>query len=106
MDLGEVVNKKTLNLPLTNTDNYMLPKFLLADNSQQAPETIYVVHNENPRFIIESDIEDFESNQEIHWIDEEPDNEELVEQLIAQAEEFLELEFSQEYDEDEEEDAE
>ena len=98
------LSKKTLNLPLTNIFNYMLPKFLLADNSQQAPETIYVVHNENPRFIIESDIEDFESNQEIHWIDEEPDNEELVEQLIAQAEEFLELEFSQEYDEDEEED--
>jgi hypothetical protein len=106
MDLGEVVNKKTLNLSPTNTFNFMLPKFLLADNSQEAPETIYVVHNENPRFIIESDIEDFSSNQEIHWIDDEPDNEELIEQLIDQAEEFLELEFSQEYDEDEEDDAE
>jgi hypothetical protein len=81
----------------------MLPKFLLADNSQEAPDTIYVVHNENPRFIIESDIDDFESNQVIHWIDDEPDNEELIEQLIDEAEEFLELEFSQEYDEDEEE---
>ncbi len=80
----------------------MLPKFLLADNSQEAPDTIYVVHNENPRFIIESDIDDFESNQVIHWIDDEPDNEEFVEQLINEAEEFLELEFSQEYDEDEE----
>jgi hypothetical protein len=80
----------------------MLPKFLLADNSQEAPDTIYVVHNENPRFIIESDIDDFESNQVIHWIDDEPDNEEFVQQLINEAEEFLELEFSQEYDEDEE----
>jgi len=80
----------------------MLPKFLLADNSQEAPDTIFVVHNENPRFIIESDIDDFESNQVIHWIDDEPDNEEFVEQLINEAEEFLELEFSQEYDEDEE----
>jgi len=80
----------------------MLPKFLLADNSQEAPDTIFVVHNEIPRFIIESDIDDFESNQVIHWIDDEPDNEEFVEQLINEAEEFLELEFSQEYDEDEE----
>lgn len=84
----------------------MLPRFLLADNSQDAPDTIYVVHNENPRFIVESDIEDFWNNQEIHWIDDEPDNEELVEQLLADAEEFLELEFSREYDEDEEDDEE
>lgn len=80
----------------------MLPKFLLADNSQEAPDTIYVVHNENPRFIIESDIDDFWSNQIIHWIDDEPQNEELVEQLVEDAEEFLEIEFSQDYDEDEE----
>ena len=84
----------------------MLPKFLLADNSQEAPDTIYVVHNENPRFIIESDIEDFWSNQQIHWIDDEPQNEDLVAQLVEEAEEFLEIEFSQEYDEDEEEDEE
>jgi hypothetical protein len=80
----------------------MLPKFLLADNSQEAPDTIYVVHNENPRFIIESDIEDFWSNQEIHWIDEEPQNEDLIAQLVEEAEEFLEVEFAQEYDEEEE----
>lgn len=82
----------------------MLPKFLLADNSQETPDTIFVVHNENPRFIIESDIEDFWSNQVIHWIDAEPDNEEMVDQLVEEAEEFLEIEFSQEYDEDEEDD--
>lgn len=81
----------------------MLPKFLLADNSLETPESIYVVHNENPRFIIESDIEDFWSNQAIHWIDDEPDNDELVKQLVEQAEEFLEMEFEQEFDEDESE---
>lgn len=81
----------------------MLPKFLLADNSLQAPESIYVVHNENPRFIIESDIDDFWSNQKIHWIDDEPANEEMVAQLIEEAEEFLEMEFEQEFDEDEDE---
>lgn len=41
-----------------------------------------------------------------HWIDEEPQNEELVEQLVEEAEEFLEVEFSQEFDEDEEEEGE
>ncbi|HNU77499.1 MAG: hypothetical protein WBK43_03160 [Prolixibacteraceae bacterium] len=84
----------------------MLPKFLLADNSQEAPETIYVVHNENPRFIIESDIDDFWNNQQIHWIDDEPQNEDLIAQLVEEAEEFLEIEFSQDYDEGEEDDEE
>jgi hypothetical protein len=84
----------------------MLPRFLLADNSQEAPDTIYVVHNENPRFVIEGDIEDFSNNQVIHWIDEEPQNEDLISQLKEEAEAFLEDEFAQEYDEDEEDDEE
>jgi hypothetical protein len=71
----------------------MLPKFLLADNSQEAPDTIYVVHNESPRFIVESDIEDFWENQVIHWIDDDPQNEDFVAQLLEEAEEFLESEF-------------
>ncbi len=81
----------------------MLPKFLLADNSQEAPDIIYVVHTEQPRFIVESDIEDFWENQVIHWIDDDPQNEELIAQLLEEAEDFLENEFdSQEdlYDED------
>lgn len=85
----------------------MLPKFLLADNSQETPDTIFVVHNETPRFIVESDIDDFQSNQHIHWIDEEPANEELVAQLLEEAEEFLENEFeNQDYLDDDEEDEE
>ena len=43
----------------------MLPKFLLADNSQEMPDMLYVVHNESPRFIVGSDIEDFSVNQKI-----------------------------------------
>ena len=84
----------------------MLPKFLLADNSQEMPDSIYVVHNEFPRFIVESDIEDFSSNQEIHWIDEEPDDESLITELLAEAEEFLEteLESQDNYFEDGEDD--
>jgi hypothetical protein len=71
----------------------MLPKFLLADNSQEAPDTIYVVHNETPRFIVESDIEDFWENQVIHWIDDDPQNEDFIAELLEQAEGFLESEF-------------
>lgn len=71
----------------------MLPKFLLADNSQEMPEMLYVVHNENPRFIVGSDIEDFDVNQTIYWIDEKPKDKELIAQLLNEAEEFLEAEL-------------
>jgi hypothetical protein len=83
----------------------MLPKFLLADNSLETPETIFVVHTETPRFIIEADIDDFESNQLIHWIDEEPADADAIAQLVDEAEEFLEKEFENEefMDSDEEE---
>ncbi|MDR2911559.1 MAG: hypothetical protein LBV47_09410 [Bacteroidales bacterium] len=74
----------------------MLPRFLLADNSLETPDTIFVVHTENPRFIVETDIDDFWSNQEIHWIDGEPGDEDLIAQLIEEAEEFLEMEFANE----------
>lgn len=82
----------------------MLPKFLLADNSQETPDTIFVVHTEEPKFIVESDIEDFWSNQEIHWLSDIPDSEDAIHQLLEEAEEYLEAEFeSQEnlFDEDE-----
>jgi hypothetical protein len=74
----------------------MLPKFLLADNSLETPETIFVVHTEIPRFIVESDIDDFWSNQAIHWIDDEPGDEEMIADLVEAAEEFLEKEFENE----------
>ncbi len=83
----------------------MLPKFLLADNSQETPDTIFVVHTEVPKFIVESDIEDFWSNQVVHWLSDVPESEKLIKQLLEQAEEYLEAEFeSQEnlFDEDDE----
>ncbi|MCF8362488.1 MAG: hypothetical protein K9G70_07680 [Prolixibacteraceae bacterium] len=76
----------------------MLPKFLIADNSQEFPEKIYVVHNEPPRFIVESDIEDFYSNQHIHWIDDKPDDEDYIEGLIEEADDFIEAEFDSQED--------
>jgi hypothetical protein len=83
----------------------MLPKFLLADNSLETPDTIFVVHTETPRFIIEADIDDFESNQVIHWLDGEPGDDELIAGLVDEAEQFLEDEFANEdfLDDDEEE---
>jgi hypothetical protein len=83
----------------------MLPRFLLADNSQDTPDTIFVVHTKAPRFIIEADIDDFWNNQEIHWIDGEPGDENLIAGLVEEAEEFLEKEFENEefLDEDEDE---
>ena len=83
----------------------MLPRFLLADNSLETPDTIFVVHNESPRFIVQADIDDFESNQVIHWIDPEPGDKSLITRLVGQAEEFLEQEFeNEEYLDSEEED--
>jgi len=54
---------------------------------------LYVVHNENPRFIVGSDIEDFSLNQTIYWIDEKPTDNDLIAQLLEEAEEFLEAEL-------------
>ena len=76
----------------------MLPKFLLADNSQVLPDRIFVIHNEQPRFIVGSNVESFSMEQEIHWIDDEPASEELKKELLEQAEEFLDLEL--EYEEE------
>ena len=76
----------------------MLPKFLLADNSQVLPDRIFVIHNEQPRFIVGCNVEAFSQDQEIHWIDDEPASEELKKELLEQAEEFLDLEL--EYEEE------
>jgi len=76
----------------------MLPKFLLADNSQELPDTIFVVHNEFPRFIVECDVDDFWSNQVVHWIDDQPESETITEQLLSEAEDFLEEEFDNQED--------
>lgn len=76
----------------------MLPKFLLADNSQVLPDTIFIIHTESPKFIVGCDLEGFNVDQEIYWLDEEPESEELKTELLEQAEEFMELEL--EYEEE------
>ncbi|MDD2382162.1 MAG: hypothetical protein WCY58_12510 [Mariniphaga sp.] len=74
----------------------MLPRFLLADNSLDTPDTIFVVHTQTPRFIIETDIDDFNSNQFIHWIDKKPEDEDQIARLVEESEDFLEQEFENE----------
>ncbi len=81
-----------------------LPKFLLADNSQNNPDRLYIVHTQKPRFIVGFDIEDFNINQEIEWIDQAVEGKEL-EELLNLADNFFTDELENEeflYDEDEE----
>lgn len=87
----------------------MLPRFLIADNSQETPDLLYVVHTQEPKFIVKSDVEDFWSNQEVFWLSDAPDSKDIIKQLLEEAEEFLENELeSQEnlFDEDDEDDEE
>lgn len=72
----------------------MLPKFLLADNSQNDPDMLYVVHTEQPRCIFEAKLDhDFYENHSTHWIDPEPENKLIIENIVNQAEKFIEDEL-------------
>jgi len=75
----------------------MIPKFLMADNSQDNPDRLYVVHTENPKFIIGFNIEDFNQDQELMWIDNEPDEKTAIE-LLGQANDFIEAELENQDD--------
>jgi len=70
-----------------------LPKFLLADNSQDNPDRIYILHTENPKFIVGFDIEDFNNEQKITWFDSKPESENKIADLLVLAEDFLENEL-------------
>jgi hypothetical protein len=68
----------------------MLPKFLMADNTD-LPEAIYIVHTEYPRFVLNLE------NDEVEWFDalendDEADLEVEVSALIQQAEAFYQRE--------------
>ena len=74
-----------------------VPKFLIGDNTQH-PDTIFVIHTEFPRFIIDL------TKDEIEWFEEfdKQDKEELateVENAIAAATAFYDAEIAQ-YDAD------
>jgi len=81
----------------------MLPKFLLGDNSQEFPENVFVIHTQNPRCIIKTDLEDFNLYQEIYWIDNEITDKNELSEFLKTAESFLidELNNQEEIYEDE-----
>ena len=69
-----------------------LPKFILGDNTD-LPESIFVIHTEFPRFII--DLKD----DEVEWLEDfdKDDEKELsseAESLITQANEFYDREVN------------
>lgn len=69
-----------------------LPKFILGDNTE-LPDSIFVIHTEYPRFII--DLKD----DEVTWLEDfsKDDEEELgneAESLIHQSNEFYDREVS------------
>lgn len=74
-----------------------LPKFILGDNTDY-PDSIFVIHTEYPRFIINLE------NDEVEWLEEfdKSDEKELsseAESLITQANEFYDREVER-YEED------
>ena len=82
----------------------MLPKFLIADNSQEALDLVYVVHTEKPRCIIRCGLDGFDSNRKIYWIDAEPLSQDDLDTLLEEAEDFYEKELDNQediYDEEE-----
>lgn len=74
-----------------------LPKFILGDNTD-FPDSIFVVHTEYPRFIINL------KDDEVEWLEDfdQEDEKELsseAEALITQANEFYDREVSR-YEDD------
>lgn len=69
-----------------------LPKFLLGDNTDH-PESIFIVHTEYPRFIINLE------NDEVEWFEDfskedEKELEDEAETLIQMATDFYDREVS------------
>lgn len=64
-----------------NLNKMELPKFLLGDNTDH-PDSIFIVHTEYPRFIINLE------NDEVEWLEEfsKEDEEELSSEVEIQIE--------------------
>lgn len=70
----------------------MLPKFLIADNSQEANGKIFVLHTQSPRCLVETDVENESAEPKIHWFDKAIKGDAL-ENLLEKADDFLEKEL-------------
>ena len=76
----------------------MLPKFLIADNSQEQSGKLFVVHTGTPRFILEGSDDDFSEDQIMHLLDDVNISDKEKVKLIADAEKFLDLELANQED--------
>ena len=65
----------------------MLPKYLIADNLQEQPDNVFVIRTQEPRFIIQGSITNYEHSQKIYWIDE-PKSEKEIKNLLNEAKNF------------------
>lgn len=86
-----------------------LPRFMIAENTQEYPDLVFVIHNDSPRFMLQVDLEEEETDETvdiIHWIDPEPEDENFVDDLVDEAYDFLddELENQDRLSEEEEDD--
>ena len=69
-----------------------IPRFLIADNTDM-PDSVFVIHTEYPRFIIDM------STDEVEWLEEFSNEDEselstLVEELVEQATSFYDREIA------------
>ena len=69
-----------------------IPRFLIADNTDM-PNSVYVIHTEYPRFMIDM------STDEVAWLEEfsredETELNTLVEDLVAKATSFYDREIA------------
>lgn len=71
----------------------MIPKFLMADNFE-VEDKVFIVHTKFPVCFIECSVDDFNTEQEIHWIDEEIEDPEEYNAFLKEAEAYYEHEFS------------
>ncbi|MGS0747189.1 hypothetical protein [Halpernia sp. GG3] len=79
-----------------------LPKFLLADNSDN-PEDLYVVHTEYPRFVLNVEEEEVEWFDDLEGDDEESMADEAT-KVVEQAFKWCDDELAKYDEEDEDED--
>ncbi|MBC7556693.1 MAG: hypothetical protein H7195_07000 [Chryseobacterium sp.] len=79
-----------------------LPKFLLADNSDN-PEDLYVVHTEYPRFVLNVEEEEVEWFDDLEGDDEESMADEAT-KVVEQAFKWCDEELAK-YDEEDEDEA-
>ncbi len=66
------------------------PKFLVGDNTDQ-PESVYIIHTEYPRFVLDLDTDEMEVFEDLDGENEDEVTKEIA-SLVEQAEAFYQRE--------------